>query len=69
MVQEIRAFLGSYTLFNSKGQIKLIKTLKWFNKSQEVALGYIYLALCPQWAYLSVFIGYIADESGSEYLI
>ena len=28
-----------------------------------------FLALCPQWTYLSVFIGYIADEAGSEYLI
>ena len=30
---------------------------------------YIYLVLCPQWTYLSVLIGYIADGSGNEYLI
>jgi hypothetical protein len=50
------------------GQIKIIKTPKRFNKSREVALGYIYLALCPQSTYLTVFTGYIADESGNEYL-
>ena len=27
-----------------------------------------FLALCPQSTYPTVFIGYIADESGNEYL-
>jgi len=30
--------------------------------------GRRYLALCPQWTYLTVFIGDIFDERGSWYL-
>jgi hypothetical protein len=32
-------------------------------------IGLTYLSLCPQWTYLIVFTGYIADEPGNEYLV
>ena len=31
--------------------------------------SFSFLALCPQWTYLFVFIGHIAGEAGNEYLI
>jgi hypothetical protein len=32
-------------------------------------MGARYLALCPQWTYLSVFNGYSVDGLGNEYFI
>jgi len=49
--------------------LREICDIPWFWWWFELSWNVMYLALCPQWTYLSVLIGYIADGSGNEYLI